>query len=153
MDANLQVGMQQIGSHWVPNPSGTLGASQPGKEFQPATTLFTEFLETFDITLVNTFQDSGCTYVGANSRSRIDYVGLPAGNMCHVQSRGVLTKATARLQLINVKGPRDHLILQSVFWYQVRTGQDPASIPRWHTETLTRMATTGLGMGSSSRRN
>jgi hypothetical protein len=145
MDANLQVGLQQVGAHWVPNPSRTIGASNPGKEFQPATALFTDFLEIHDIALVNTFQDSGDTYVGANSRSRIDYVGLPAGMLGNVQSCGVLTKASARLQIINVRGLRDHLILQCVFWYQVCNKSEDLQAPRWHTETLTRMASTGLG--------
>jgi len=88
-------------------PCGPVGEAEPDIEHY-AGMKFRELLKLHHLTAFKTHGNAGHTYFSADSGSPIEYCCTSDGLLFGVLGCGVLIGAGKRLQMIAVKGPRDH---------------------------------------------
>ena len=90
--------------------SKAVGMCQPDIEGSAAC-LFRNILERLSMCMINTCFNAGCTYHGAHSQTRIDFLCLPYNMLNDVTFCGTVKRVAAKLQVVNVHGIRDHIPL------------------------------------------
>jgi hypothetical protein len=121
VDLNDGMGIQQIGSEWVPlDDLSCVSPEARNREKKPggAGELFRELLTTHGMASLSTWFDQRPTFYGnTGSSSMIDHLCGPEALVHSLRSAGPLGGMSRRLQLIQKRGHADHLLVHAVFYY------------------------------------
>ena len=108
MDLNDEYGSRRdlTGQH-VTMEDKISGCAEPRQE-HGHTNLMRTWMEQHHCCCITSFFNTGMTYHGEKSSSKIDHFVIPQGLRLHVTKHITLTKAMRRLQLISTQRPKDH---------------------------------------------
>ena len=108
-----------------------------------------EYMKRHEMLAIST-RTHGPTFFGCNGSSVIDYVIIPRALADSVRTTGPLRRLGSKLQLVNTKGPHDHIPTHVCVEYSAAfdaKAEGKAARPpeRWHADALMEAVKTGRG--------